>query len=77
MVNQGRQRGSGQAYLGADLLALQQGEFTPRVRQAAKQLMREVLAGHLGETPLRSRSLFRRRVDEGSTSEDGEEESQE
>jgi DNA repair protein RecO (recombination protein O) len=77
LVEQGRQRGAGAAYLGADLLALRQGEFTTRVRQAAKQLMREVLSGHLGETPLRSRSLFRRhQVDGGASPPNGEENAQ-
>ena len=67
LVEQGRQRGSGPAYKGADLLALREGEFSPTVRQTAKQLMRQVLSGHLGDAPLRSRSLFRRNQSSGTT----------
>ena len=51
----------------ADLLALREGEFSPTVRQTAKQLMRQVLSGHLGDAPLRSRSLFRRNQSSGTT----------
>ncbi len=47
------------AFLGSDLLAMASGEFAGPVRLAAKRLLREALAVHLGDTPLRSRELFR------------------
>jgi DNA repair protein RecO (recombination protein O) len=47
------------AYRGEDLLALSRGEFDGPVRQVAKRLMREALATHLGDAPLKSRELFR------------------
>ena len=46
-------------FLGADLLAMAAGEFAGAVRLPAKQLLREALAAHLGDAPLRSRELFR------------------
>jgi DNA repair protein RecO (recombination protein O) len=45
---------------GEALLELAAGEWTERARQAARGLMRSALAPHLGERPLKSRSLFRR-----------------
>lgn len=56
-VNEGMPR-----YLGAELLQITRGEFTPESRQCAKRLMRQALAAHLGDKPLRSRDLFRRRL---------------
>ena len=47
------------AYLGRDLLRAAHGDFEGDARTAAKRLMREALAVHLGGTPLRSRELFR------------------
>lgn len=47
-------------YRGADLLSISRGEFEGGARQCAKRLMRQVLAAHLGERPLKSRELFRR-----------------
>jgi len=47
------------AYLGSDLLAMASGDFGGPARLAAKRLLREALAVHLGDTPLRSRELFR------------------
>ncbi len=47
------------AFLGSDLLAMASGEWSGPVRLAAKGLLREALAVHLGDTPLRSRELFR------------------
>jgi DNA repair protein RecO (recombination protein O) len=49
------------AYRGEDLLRLSRGEFDGPASQAAKRLMREALATHLGDVPLRSRELFRAR----------------
>lgn len=47
------------AYSGADLLVMAAGELGGPVRQTAKRLLREALATHLGDLPLRSRELFR------------------
>jgi DNA repair protein RecO (recombination protein O) len=47
------------AYSGSDLLAMASGEFAGPARLAAKRLLREALAVHLGDNPLRSRELFR------------------
>lgn len=49
------------AYAGADLLALARGEFEGPARGTARRLLRQVLAQHLGDAPLRSRDLFRGR----------------
>lgn len=46
-------------YCGADLMAIAAGDFSGSARQAAKRLLREALAVHLGAEPLRSRALFR------------------
>lgn len=48
------------AFSGADLLRIAAGQYDGEVRHAARRLMRQVLAGHLGSAPLRSRELFRR-----------------
>ena len=45
-------------YGGVELLAMASGEFGGQARAAAKRLLREALAEHLGEAPLRSRELF-------------------
>lgn len=47
-------------YLGAQLLDIARGRFDDSARQCAKRLMRQVLALHLGDKPLKSRDLFRR-----------------
>lgn len=47
------------AFAGSDLLVMASGEFSGSVRLTAKRLLREALAVHLGDTPLRSRELFR------------------
>jgi DNA repair protein RecO (recombination protein O) len=47
------------AFAGSDLLIMAGGEFGGRVRLTAKRLLRQALATHLGDTPLRSRDLFR------------------
>lgn len=58
------------AYAGSDLLAMAEGEFDGRVRLTARRLLRHALAAHLGETPLRSRELFRvRDADAGAAGE--------
>ena len=49
------------AYAGRDLLAMAEGEFGGAVRNTARRLMRQVLAVHLGDAPLKSRDLFRTR----------------
>ena len=48
------------AYAGADLLAIAEGHLTGGTAQTAKRLLRQALASHLGDTPLKSRDLFRR-----------------
>ena len=47
-------------YRGADLVSLARGDFSGSARQCAKRLMRQALAAHLGDRPLKSRDLFRR-----------------
>lgn len=49
------------AYAGADLLALARGEFEGPASTTARRLLRQVLALHLGDAPLKSRDLFRGR----------------
>jgi len=46
-------------FAGSDLLVMASGEFSGAVRLTAKRLLREALAVHLGDMPLRSRELFR------------------
>jgi DNA repair protein RecO (recombination protein O) len=46
-------------FLGEDLLALSQGDFSGAARLCAKRLMRQALAVQLGDKPLHSRDLFR------------------
>jgi DNA repair protein RecO (recombination protein O) len=46
-------------FAGSDLLVMASGVFSGAVRLTAKRLLREALAEHLGDTPLRSRELFR------------------
>ncbi len=46
-------------YSGSTIAAIRAGDYSdPAVRRAAKRLMRRALAPHLGERPLRTRSLF-------------------
>ena len=52
--------GSSDDLPGTDLLAMARGEIGGHVRQTARTLMREALAAHLGEEPLKSRLLFTR-----------------
>lgn len=47
------------AYAGSDLMQISRGNFSGAARLTAKRLMRQVLAAHLGDVPLRSRELFR------------------
>lgn len=47
------------AFAGSDLLIMASGEFGAEVRLTAKRLLRQVLAVHLGDAPLKSRDLFR------------------
>jgi DNA repair protein RecO (recombination protein O) len=49
-------------FSGADLLALARGDFHAEVRGTAKRLMRQALAAHLGDKPLKSRELFPRQA---------------
>ena len=49
------------AFAGTELLAMAAGGFGGQARGTAKRLLRQVLAVHLGEAPLRSRELFRTR----------------
>lgn len=54
------------AFLGRDLLRMARGDFEGDARAAAKRLMREALAVHLGGASLKSRELFRaQRSDRG------------
>lgn len=46
-------------YAGSDLLAMASGDFGGAARSTAKRLLREALAEHLGDAPVRSRELFR------------------
>ena len=50
------------AFKGADLLSMAAGEFGGTARSTAKRFLRQVLALHLGDAPLRSRELFRAHV---------------
>lgn len=45
-------------YSGRHLLQMDAGDFSGSSRAAAKRLLREALAVHLGDKPLRSRELF-------------------
>ena len=45
-------------FAGADLLAMAGGEFGGALSLTARRLLRQALAVHLGEAPLRSRDLF-------------------
>ncbi len=56
---QGVEEPSRSAYAGGELLRMAEGEFGDGVRSSAKRLLRQALAEHLGDTPLRSRELFR------------------
>ena len=47
------------AYAGRELMLLARGEYAGEARLAAKRLVRQALASHLGEAPLKSRDLFR------------------
>ena len=47
------------AYAGADLLAIAEGLLEGPAGPTAKRLLRNALASHLGDAPLRSRELFR------------------
>ncbi|MBE9540404.1 MAG: DNA repair protein RecO [Proteobacteria bacterium] len=47
-------------FAGGDLLAMAAGEWGEPVKRTAKRLLRQALAGHLGDAPLKSRDLFRR-----------------
>ena len=55
-------KGAGQrpVFPGNELLAMAEGEFGDPVKGTAKRLLRQALAGHLGDRPLKSRDLFRR-----------------
>lgn len=48
-----------QGFLGADLLAISQGDWHSSSLRCAKQLNRQLLRPFLGQAPLHSRSLFR------------------
>ncbi len=62
VVSTGDNRTVQPAYRGDELLAMSRGEFAGESRLAARRLMRQVLAVHLGDAPLRSRELFRART---------------
>jgi DNA repair protein RecO (recombination protein O) len=46
-------------FSGAELLAISRDEQSSTINQTSKRLLRQVLAGHLGDKPLKSRELFR------------------
>lgn len=46
------------AFAGTELLAMASGDFSGTARLPARRLLREALAVHLGDEPLRSRELF-------------------
>ena len=52
------------AYPGADLMAIAEGRIEGAAARTAKRLLRQALAAHLGDAPLKSRDLFRRRARE-------------
>lgn len=54
--------GGGAAYPGHHLLAIARGDYRGEVARSAKRLLRQALAVHLGDRPLRSRELFRARL---------------
>jgi DNA repair protein RecO (recombination protein O) len=60
-----------QGYAGADLLAMSRGDFDGTARLTAKRLLRQALACHLGDAPLRSRELFRASAEGGGRSMSG------
>ena len=62
VASQAPQHGAVQAYRGSDIQAMAAGNFDGPARQAARRLLKEVLAHHLGAQPLRSRDLFRSRI---------------
>lgn len=47
------------AYAGSELMQMSRGEYSGDARLAAKRLVRQALASHLGDAPLKSRDLFR------------------
>ncbi len=53
------------AYAGEDLLQLAGGDFGGSALRTAKRLLRQVLSEHLGQTPLKSRDLFKGRPARG------------
>jgi len=59
VANHDSNSGHANTYCGSDLLAMACGDFAGSARFAAKRLLREALAVHLGDSPLRSRELFR------------------
>lgn len=59
VASSGAMQGTRSLYNGSELLAMASGEFGGDARAAAKSLLREALAEHLGDVPLRSRELFR------------------
>jgi len=50
----------------AELLPGQQDKFTPETAKETKYMLRAVLAGHLGERPLRSREMFQQLYGSGA-----------
>lgn len=56
------QPGGAPVYPGHHLLAMARGDYRGAVARSAKGLLRQALAVHLGDRPLRSRELFRARL---------------
>src|SRR5699024_10029624 len=47
-----------QGWLGEDILALGQRQWSASTRRAARDMLRAILASHIGDKPLQSRQLF-------------------
>lgn len=60
LVQQGQAASGLPVFPGNELLVMASGEFGEPVKDTAKRLLRQALASHLGDKPLKSRDLFRR-----------------
>jgi DNA repair protein RecO (recombination protein O) len=61
VATSGTQRAEIPVFLGEDLLAMARDDFSGSAGRAAKRLLRQALAAHLGDRPLLSRNLFPRK----------------
>ncbi len=67
LVEQKESGGDHPAFNGADLLLIAEGKYSDSARRTGKRLLRQALAGHLGDKPLKSRDLFRPVAEPGTT----------